>query len=137
MTWLKCKLIELPYYDRYGKVIASINGRKNRFGKDEFSGGGRIYPDLSGYTVLHRYRNNDDFLVETKEDASVLINMDKIKSTIGTYQAKIKGKRKICIPNSIINYNVKDFKFSILTEKEAYSLLELWGINIDPESGVT
>lgn len=45
-TWIKLKTKERPFYDpRTGKVLSSIEGRRNRPGIDPFEGGGKDYPE--------------------------------------------------------------------------------------------
>lgn len=45
--WAQFVLQELPYYDERGKVLTTLEGRKNQKGVDEFYGGGKIgYPML-------------------------------------------------------------------------------------------
>ena len=63
MPWLKYKLVLRPYYDRHGNVLKSIEGRRNRLLKDEFHGGGLVYPDLAGLKVIERYERGQELLV--------------------------------------------------------------------------
>lgn len=44
-TWIKVELQRKQYRDpRNGKVLTSINGRKNDPYRDPFTGGGKVYP---------------------------------------------------------------------------------------------
>lgn len=61
--WISFQLIERPYYDAQGRVLASIEGRKNRKGIDEFTGGGKVYQNLKAVKVLERYEKGTTLLV--------------------------------------------------------------------------
>jgi len=134
--WILFTLIERPYYDRYGSELKSIKGRRNRFGKDEFEGGGWISPDLTGYSVLNQYSKKGELLVEFGQDASDLLKKDKVEKDKSTFRIKIHRRKKVFIPVSEITYNFKDFKAKELTDKNARKLLEAWGYSESPESGV-
>jgi hypothetical protein len=112
MQWIKLKTIERPFYDpRTGKVLSSIEGRRNRPGKDPFQGGGKVYPDLSGVTVHARYEAGTTFMVLVEGD------VDKLKAMSGkaTYKASPKETRE---------YDLKDFAPTELDKTAALKALK-------------
>lgn len=125
--WLLFKLIKRPYYDSHGNVIQSIKGRRNRFGIDEFFGGGEIYPDLSSYTVLFKVETFGEWLVRIKENAPELLVKNEIKKIVVTYRITKGRNRKTYVPAVSIDHNFKDFKVKELTEIQAKNLLDKWG----------
>lgn len=70
--WYRFDLPELPYHDREGRVLKSIEGRLNRPGVDEFSGGGRVYPDLTGAGIVERREAGGVLLVSTEADPAAM-----------------------------------------------------------------
>jgi len=125
--WIKFNLIKKPFWDGDGNILTSIEGRRNRKGIDEFTGGGRLYPDLDRSKVKEWHQKDDVLLVLvdiTEGDAVALETKDK----------KLKYKAS---PKIEKEYNYKDFKAKILTEQEAEDLkLAFFGITIHP-TGVT
>lgn len=141
MAWILFKLIEKPYYDRNGRILKSIENRKNRFGIDEFFGGGLIYPDLFGYQILERYEHDGELLICFKGDVSDLLTKNTYESYQSVYAVKMpRGKKKIfiAIKRGHDKYNFKDFKATEFSAKDAETKLQQWGLWIEPsESGVT
>ena len=125
-VWLQFALIERPYYDRTGDILSSIDGRQNRKGIDEFSGGGRVYPYIPG-KLLKWYETGAALLVHVDlPDPAAYCS----KSEALAYQASPKLTRE---------YDFKDFKAAILTDAEAEAFLVIWGFHQEKltESGVT
>ena len=112
MPWLKFKLLERPYWEKDGNVLVSIDGMKNRKGVDEFTGGGKVYPEIL-FKILDRREENGFWyvLVDAKQaDIDAFIAKDEAK----TFQAS---------PNKQRIYHTKDFAAEVVT--------------IEVESGVT
>ena len=125
-VWLRFTLIERPYYDRTGDILASIYGRRNRKGIDEFFGGGRVYPYIPG-KLLKWYQ----------KDTTLLIQVDMPDSS--AYCSKSEALAYQRSPKLIQEYDFKDFKTAILTAAEAEALLITWHYRPEKwvKSGVT
>ena len=96
MQWIKLKTIERPFFDpRTGKVLTSIEGRRNRPKKDPFTGGGKVYPDLSGVRV-ESWQERGTTLMLLVDDPATLKNM----TGKATYKAS---------PNVTREYDLTDF----------------------------
>lgn len=61
--WIQFRLIEKPYYNRHGSVLSSIDNRKNARGRDDFSGGGKVYPATKNLKIIERHENGDSLLL--------------------------------------------------------------------------
>ena len=111
--WIKFDLIKKPFWDRDGNILASIEGRKNRKGIDEFTGGGRLYPDIDRSKVKEWHQKDDVLLVKidiTEAEATTIITKNEVKK----YKASPKIEKE---------YNAnKEFKALILTDQEAENL---------------
>lgn len=104
--WVKIELIRKPYYDADGNILESITGMKNRPGIDEFSGGGTLRPDLSGFTILESYDRFDVWLVCVDENPSDLVN------TIGIFSYQASPKTKL-------TYDFEDFNIMLIQDQAA------------------
>lgn len=125
-VWLRFTLIGRPYYDRTGDILASIDGRQNRKGIDEFSGGGRVYPVIPG-----------KLLKWCQKDATLLVHVDMPDPA--AYCSKSEALAYQPSPKLTQEYDFKDFKTAILTAAEAEALLITWHYRPEKsaESGVT
>ena len=129
--WIKFQLIERPYYDRNGNILTSIEGRRNRKGIDEFTGGGKVYPDIIESGKIKEWHEKDGIL---------LINADILES--GAIAVTVEDKTKTYKASPKVNreYNSKNFKAKVLTDSEAGDLkqnfFEVARITIN-EAGVT
>jgi hypothetical protein len=88
--WLKLKTIERPYFDpRTGKVLSSIEGRRNRPKVDPFTGGGKVYPPEVLKANVKAWQEKGTTLMVLVDDTS------KITAAKGTatYQASPKEVR--------------------------------------------
>lgn len=107
LKWFEFHLIERPYSDGQGNILASIEGRRNRPGIDEFSGGGKIYPELPG-KVVQRFEFDDTLFVLLDIDTSAINNLMNKNQKLW-FQASPKIKQE---------YNFKDFNPKKLSESE-------------------
>ncbi len=108
-TWVKFKLIKLPYYDQEGRILESIVGRQNRPGIDEFSGGGKVYPDLSSFPVLSHHETDDNLMVQFDAEPNKILKCFAATATL-SYMAGPKDRRY---------YQPKDFCATLMRESEA------------------
>jgi len=123
--WIKFDLIKKPFWDRDGNILDSIEGRRNRKGIDEFTGGGRVYPDIDR-TKVEEWHQKDDVLL-------VKIDITEVEATIITTKNEVKKYK--ASPKKEKEYNAnKEFKALILTDQEAVAMKkDFFGI---VESGV-
>ena len=111
--WIKFDLIKKPFWDRDGNILASIEGRRNRKGIDEFTGGGRLYPDIDRSKVKEWHQKDDVLLVK--------IDITEVEATIITTKNEVKKYK--ASPKIEKEYNAnKEFKALILTDQEAENL---------------
>ena len=113
-------------------MLSSIEGRRNRWGKDEFEGGGYVYPDV---VTIEAYQSGNiwivkvDKVIEKEVNASLLWRLAKNK-------VKIVYK-----PIGTKRYNYNDFKPIKISESEAEVILKEWGVwplkKKESASGVT
>lgn len=61
-----------PYVDQNGKVLESIEGRYNRKGVDEFSGGGKDYPDYQRAKIKEWHEKGTVFLLIVNNPSTAL-----------------------------------------------------------------
>jgi hypothetical protein len=90
-TWIKLKTKERPYYDpRNGKVLKSIEGRRNRPGVDPFEGGGRVYPPIpDNVRVLDWQERGETLMLLVEGEAK---DIDRLKGLSGTAQYRASPK---------------------------------------------
>lgn len=122
-SWIRFNLIERPYYDRDGNILPSIEGRRNRPGIDEFTGGGKVYPDLGKVKIIERHEKDQDLLLLVDGDTTDL----KKKGSV-TYQASPKTLKTEPLgfePRVIADTEAEDMKATV------------FGIVKSVESGVT
>ena len=89
MPWIKFDLIKKPFWDRDGNILTSIEGRRNRKGIDEFTGGGRVYPDIDRTKVEEWHQKDDVLLVKidiTEVEATTITTKKEFKALILTDQ---------------------------------------------------
>jgi hypothetical protein len=121
MSWIKYRLIELPYYDKNGDVLGSIDGRRNEPGKDEFSGGGKVYPLMPGPVL------------EWKEKAGeLLLRLDVQAAEAQTLAAKDEPVTWAESPKTTRVGSTRDFAAAALSDAEADALIREW--NPDPKT---
>jgi len=129
--WIKFELIIRPFWNRYGDILSSIDGMRNRKGVDEFTGGGKVYPDIV---------NQKGKIKEWHEKGTVLlikVNITEVEAKEHeTKDEKLKYKAS---PKIEKEYNYKDFKAKVLNDIQVKKLKEdFFGIKpLSPESGVT
>lgn len=122
-TWILFTLIKRPFYDAKGNILASIKGRRNRKGIDEFTGGGWVCPDLSKVKVLQFHYKGPELLVQVEGDQAAIDALTKQESV--TYQAS--PTTALTVPEGL--------QQTILTDAEA--AVTKVSIGIDAVSGVT
>lgn len=141
MGWFKFKLLDKPYYDRKGNVLHSIVGRRNRYRKDEFYGGGKIYPDLEGHKILERYEHGNILLVKLdipENEAVAIEGKSQALSAVATYRVRQGRRKRYTCPAKAMTYDFKDFQAKRITDAEAEALIKSWNMWAEPpESGVT
>ena len=124
--WIKFQLIERPYYDRNGNILSSIEGRRNRKGIDEFSGGGKAYPDITG-SILERYEKGNVLLLKLNISEEEALNISSNTETL-SFQTT---------PTKIIFYSYSDFQATIITDVEAQDMKADYFNIVDAVSGVS
>jgi hypothetical protein len=78
-TYIQFTLKERPYVDQHGRVLQSIEGRQNRPGVDEFSGGGKVnYPDTGGVKIKGWHEKGKDLLLKVEGSAPDLEKLGKV-----------------------------------------------------------
>ena len=97
--WIKYKLIRRPWVDGNGKVLDSIEGRQNRPGVDEFSGGGYDYPDETDKIDRIERKGTLLLLVEESKVESMLAINNKFN---GVAPSKPLEEIKLLYPNEDI-----------------------------------
>ena len=118
MQWFEFQLIEKPYYDDRGNILASIAGRKNKPGIDEFKGGGKVYPELPG-KVVQRFEH----------DGWLLVLLDAPESVLDGLKAKKQALEYFASPKVVRAYNFSDFKATrIETSKVLGKLRVQYGV---------
>ena len=127
MEWIKFKLIERPYYNPItGGVLTSIKGLRNRPNIDPFTGGGKVYPDLSKVKVLERYEKGVNLMVLVEGEQSAID--DLLKQGAVTFRASPKELKTESL----------GFQPKVKTDIEATVEKEtVFGIIKSIESGVT
>ena len=80
--WIKYKLIRRPWVDGEGKVLESIEGRQNRPGIDEFSGGGYDYPSELGKIDRFEHKGNLMLLVDENDINPMLLANEKFNGIV-------------------------------------------------------
>jgi len=128
--WIKFQLIERPYYDRDGNILTSIDGRRNRKGIDEFTGGGKVYPDIERSKIKEWH----------EKDGILLLQVDILETEAIAVTSKDETKKYKASPKIEKEYNAnKEFKALILTDQEADDLkTNFFGIKkLIVDSGVT
>lgn len=125
---MKFRLVKRPFWDRHGDILESIEGRRNRLGIDEFTGGGKVYPEII---------NQKDKILEWHEkDGILLLKVDISESEAEDIKTKDKAMKYNASPKVIKDYNHKDFKAERLTDEEAKTMKkDVFGIEVG--SGVT
>jgi len=124
--WIKFQLIERPYYDRNGNILSSIAGRRNRKGIDEFTGGGKVYPDIIESGKIKEWHEKDGVLL-------LQVDIPEAKE----HETKDEKRKYKASPKIEKEYNYKDFKAKVITDQEAEDLkINFFGIK-KLESGVT
>ena len=129
MPWIKFDLIKKPFWDREGNILSSIEGRRNRKGIDEFTGGGRLYPDIDRSKVKEWHQKDDVLLVK--------IDITEVEAK--GHETKDEKRKYKASPKIEKEYNYKDFKAKVLTDQKADDLkINFFGIKkLIEESGVT
>lgn len=104
-VWVRFNLIERPYFDEEGNIV-DISGRKNEKGVDAFSGGGKVYPDLSKFKILIWHERASTLVVclDITEPSEALKPFSKGEPL--SYQASSKVRR---------SYTQKDFCATVLS----------------------
>lgn len=132
MPWITFTLIKRPYYDRNSDILASIEGRRNRKGIDEFTGGGKVYPDI--------IEQKSKIKEWHEKDGVLLLQVDVTESEAVAHETKDEKLKYKASPKLEKEYNYKDFKAKVLTDSEAGDLkqnfFEVARITIN-EAGVT
>jgi len=114
MPWITFTLIKRPYYDRNSDILASIEGRRNRKGIDEFTGGGKVYPDIiEQKSKIKEWHEKDDVL---------LVKIDIPEAEAIELETKDKKLKYKASPKIEKEYNYKDFKPKVLTDQEAETM---------------
>ena len=92
-TWILFTLPERPYYNKSGDILDNVGSMKNKPGTDEFTGGGKVYPDGSGVTVSGKYERGNKVLLLIKGDATELKKQKDMtyKATPKIYITVTKG----------------------------------------------
>lgn len=98
MEWFEFQLIEKPYYDDRGNILASVAGRKNRPGIDEFKGGGMVYPELPG-KVVQRFERG----------GWLLVLLDAPEGVLSALSTKKQALEYFASPRITKAYNFSDF----------------------------
>ena len=124
--WIKFKLIKKPFWDGSCQILASIEGRRNRKGIDEFTGGGKVYPDLSKVLVLEQYQKGTNLLVLVdgeQADIDALLKQEAV-----TFKASPKE----------LKTDLGGFQPAMKTDAEVKAIkVDVFGIKEVLESGVT
>jgi hypothetical protein len=76
-TYIQFTLPSRAYHDQNGRVLESVEGRKNKKGVDEFSGGGRDYPNMNGSVIKEWHEKGKDFLLAVEAPATTLEKQGK------------------------------------------------------------
>ena len=127
--WIKFQLIERPYYDRHGNILSSITGRRNRKGIDEFTGGGKVYPEI----IIEKGKIKEWH----EKDGVLLLQVDIPEAEAKEHETKDEKRKYKASPKIEKEYNYKDFKAKVITDQEAEDLkINFFGIK-KLESGVT
>jgi len=111
--WIKINLIERPFYDATGNILKSIEGRENRSGTDEFTGGGKVYPELGDLDILAWQEGNSNLMLlvegEQTEIDALTTKVEKL-----SFQAYPKEARR---------YDFADFNIKKVADKDVYRAL--------------
>ena len=117
-TWIKFQLIERPYYNPItGEVLTSIKGLRNRPNIDPFTGGGKVYPDLSRVLVLERYEKGGDLMVLVDGDQKAIDTL--LKQAPVTFQAS-----PMELKTDVLGFQSE----LIIAEEAAIMKLQIFGI---------
>ena len=138
MVWILFETLKRPYYNRAGRIIESINGMRNRFNRDDFSGGGRIYPDLSRFKKIEEHESRDKYLVSLDilpQRAADFIAANPPTSVTLTIKSKFVNRVKRQFDPNIVTFRLARFNPKIIPDIDAQRLIGIW--EPKPESGVT
>lgn len=134
IVWFKGKTVCLGYYDRHGSILDSLEGRRNKFGRDEFYHAGIVYPDgMDDMIIVESYENGRDIIIKGR--VAGLTHA----SEIGAIQAQKRsltcaykvdrrdmGRNTKHIPHRTKLITTPTLKK--ITEQEALTTLRNWGI---------
>lgn len=144
--WVKFDLEPRPYFDPdTGDIVnrVKIAVRSNARKGDRFSGGGKIYPDLSTYSILAWHEKDLQLILQLGIDdntaAALVAKTDKCHVYLA-YRIRKSRKRTVYHPTLEREYNFNEFKPTRLSETEAKTILIGWGrieAPKEPGSGVT
>ncbi len=94
-TWIKLKTKERPFYDpRTGKVLSSIEGRRNQPQVDPFCGGGKVYPEEALKLKRLSWQERGTTLMLLVDEDQNKVDSIKAMSGEATYQASPKEVRE-------------------------------------------
>lgn len=133
--WILFDLPQRSYFNRHGEPV-SIEGRKNRYGRDEFYGGGKLYPSFNRLQVMMRYEHESSLLVLLDGPADKLAELavkndpDMVSRAHRVVRFQ-KGAISIGPPGPTIKERIiyfQEFRPRLLSEAEAAALLEQWGL---------
>lgn len=94
-TWIKFRTKEKPFYDpRTGKVLPSIEGRRNRPKVDPFEGGGKVYPEDALKMKRLSWQEKGTTLMLLVDESQEEIDRIKAMSGEAEYRASPKKVRK-------------------------------------------
>lgn len=108
--WIEMQTKHRGYRDpRTGKMLESIEGRRNRPGIDEFESLGHEYPDLSGVTIRSWWERGETLLLlieGTRPKGAVGLTdteaLERLKTKIGLPEdTTLSSDKKPIIPKEI------------------------------------
>jgi len=139
--WVQCEKRDVGYIDRRGNPV-NIDGRRNRFGIDEFYHVGTLYPDFGSIKIREWHEFEGIIIVDldgTKEQISdEAAGMWSVKVPVSTVErVKVGGSRiYVSTPTKTVSFDL-DFKVVPLTSEEALKLIAANSPAPNVVSGVT
>ena len=131
--WVLITMPELPFYDQYGNILDSVEGRKNRYGEDAFWGSGYVWPNIDDKFITETYQNGNLLILNLNVAIDKLAETIKDRTMITTYAVVIDGRKRVVTAKKSKGYT---YVWQSLTEMDAIDMYKSWGYNI-AESGVT
>lgn len=107
--WIRYTGVEKPYRDERGRELQTIEGLRNLPGRDEFFGGGRVMPDLSGIKLKRRIERGLYLYVEV--DAPYELRATRAVLTVIEVKRGYKERAVVMLQSS-------DFAPVVMTDAE-------------------